>query len=119
MATVLPCRPLLLPAKREPRFVDRGCAWAAAAGPQVKQPTEQEVLRARHLTYQQVTRLEEVWRSNPGASGEGAPGGWEPACGAQRAAAWLGSALVGQQQQQQQPPVAPFLPHRIDAGVRT
>lgn len=46
-------------------------AWPAApVRLQVKQPSEQEVLRARHLTYQQVTRLEEAWRSNPGASGE-------------------------------------------------
>lgn len=33
-------------------------------------PGEQEVLRARHLSIHQVTKLEELWRSNPAASGE-------------------------------------------------
>lgn len=48
----------------------------------VKVPSEQEVLRARHLTYQQVTRLEEVWRSNPTASVEelNQPGQEEEPC---------------------------------------
>ncbi|KAL4437217.1 hypothetical protein ABPG75_004356 [Micractinium tetrahymenae] len=48
----------------------------------VKQPTEQEVLRARHLTHQQVTRLEEVWRNNPNASVEelNQPGQEEEPC---------------------------------------
>lgn len=32
-------------------------------------PGEQEVLRARHLSIHQVTKLEELWRSNPAASG--------------------------------------------------
>jgi hypothetical protein len=32
-------------------------------------PGSHEVLRARHMSIHQVTRLEELWRSNPTASG--------------------------------------------------
>lgn len=34
----------------------------------VKVPTEQEVLRARHLTVGQVSRLEEAWKADPAAT---------------------------------------------------
>ena len=33
-------------------------------------PGSHEMLRARHMSIHQVTRLEELWRSNPTASGE-------------------------------------------------
>ena len=46
-----------------------GSLAASARHTQVKQPSEQEVLRARHLALHQVQRLEEAWRSNPAATG--------------------------------------------------
>lgn len=46
-----------------PLIEDRAfCSWL------VKQPSEQEVLRARHVSLGQVTRLEELWKSNPNAT---------------------------------------------------
>ncbi|KAL4855832.1 Regulator of nonsense transcripts 1 [Chlorella vulgaris] len=61
----------------QPLIEDRAfVAWL------VKAPGEQEVLRARHLSVHQVTRLEEVWRSNPTASVEelNQPGKEEEPC---------------------------------------
>ncbi|EFN53127.1 hypothetical protein CHLNCDRAFT_137486 [Chlorella variabilis] len=61
----------------QPLIEDRAfVAWL------VKAPGEHEVLRARHLSVHQVTRLEEVWRSNPGASVEelSQPGKEEEPC---------------------------------------
>lgn len=74
-----------------------GCGWAPTAFlcciagparsarspfyialPPAQAPGEHEVLRARHLTIHQVTKLEELWRSNPAASGAG---GWQAAAG--------------------------------------
>lgn len=36
----------------------------------IKIPTEQEVLRARHITSQQIVKLEEVWKEHPSATVE-------------------------------------------------
>jgi len=31
----------------------------------VKTPTDQETVRARHITSQQIVKLEDVWKDNP------------------------------------------------------
>lgn len=87
------------------------CTAVVAINPVwLQAPGEQEVLRARHLSIHQVTKLEELWRSNPAASGVLGCLGWGSwsAVGVCNPAAAMGVGVCG----------APFPPPSLRCGRR-